>query len=380
MGLPFAVILALLAVLVPLGFLSDTGASESVPGQASVTEIARRVEVIRRLEFDRMPRPVSVSGEQAAREGIDALDRDYPLQQRRADEALYTMLGLLPAGTDLREEATSIFGEQVAGYYDPRTGRLRIVEDAGGSRVTREMIIAHELVHALEDQAIGLDLDELTGSGDQALASTAVVEGSATAVMYEYVNEHFGAEEALGGLLGDSLKAPSTADLPPFLVAQLVFPYTAGQVFVGDLYARTGSWKLVDQALSTRRPQSTEQIIHPEKWFAREAPARVRLPSPGPGYEEVVSGVFGEWQTDRLLRLTGQVQTEASEGWGGDRYALYDGPEGELLVIHWVHDSARDGAEFVRALRLYAGTAVPDGVRARVDADPDGVTLTVSRA
>ena len=380
MGLPFAVILALLAVLVPLGFLSESGGSQSPPEQASVAEIADRVEAIRRLEFDHTPKAVTVSAQEAAREGIDALDRDYPVEQRRADEALYTMLGLLPDGTDLREEVTSIFGEQVAGYYDPRNKRLRIVADAGGSRVTNEMIIAHELVHALEDQAIGFDVDDLTGSSDQALASTAVVEGSATAVMYEYVDRHFDAEEALGGLLADSLQTPSTSNLPPFLVAQLVFPYTAGQIFVNDLYARTDSWQLVDRALRSRRPESTEQVMHPEKWFDREAPVPVRVSSPGPGYERVASGVFGEWQTDRLLRLTGQVQTEASEGWGGDRYALFEGPRGDLLVMHWVHDSARDGAEFVRALRRYAETAVPDGVRARVDAGADGVRLTLSRA
>ncbi len=259
--------------------LTDSDEPEA-PEQTSIATIAERVESLRKLRFDELPEPVSVTGEEAAQEGIDALDRDYPAAQRAADEKLYIMLGLLPEGTDLREEATSIFGEQVAGYYDPKTKRLRLVEGAAGSRVSNEMIIAHELNHALEDQAIGLDLDELSGSGDSTLAVSALAEGSATVVMYGYLDKYFGAEEALGGLLSDSLNAPSTANLPPFLVAQLLFPYTAGQQFVTVLLQRDDTWGPVDEALRERPPESTEQILHPEKWFDHEAPIDVTLPPP----------------------------------------------------------------------------------------------------
>ena len=74
------------------------------------------------------------------------------------------MLGLLPAGTDLGEAAASTYEEGVAGYYDPRSGRMRIVEGAQtANRVLYEMTVAHELDHALEDQRYDLDLQRLAG-------------------------------------------------------------------------------------------------------------------------------------------------------------------------------------------------------------------------
>ncbi len=173
--MPLAIIAVLLAVLVPIGFLTE----EESAGEAPATPFAvivERVEDLRGERFREIPRPLRVTPEQARREGLAEYDRVFPPARQRADEALYTMLGLLPAGTDLREEATSIFGEQVAGYYDPRTKRLRVVEGAGTSnRVLDEMVLAHELTHALDDQTIGLDMERAERTGDAALAYTGVV-------------------------------------------------------------------------------------------------------------------------------------------------------------------------------------------------------------
>ena len=89
-----------------------------------------------------------------------------------------------------------------------------------------EITISHELTHALEDQRFKLDLEDTSGSDDAALANLALVEGSATAVMFTYAERHFSAEQTLGGLLS-SLGA-DTGDLPPFIEAQLIFPYVRG--------------------------------------------------------------------------------------------------------------------------------------------------------
>ena len=60
----------------------------------------------------------------------------------------------------LRDISAETFSQGVAGYYDPRTKRLRIVKGAAtGSRVLAEMVLAHELTHALEDQRFGLELE-----------------------------------------------------------------------------------------------------------------------------------------------------------------------------------------------------------------------------
>jgi hypothetical protein len=371
MRLPFVVIVAMLAVLVPVGFATESGKSgeseesDAPPASAPVATIAARVEALRGLDFKTPPVPVRVTAEQTRKDGLADFDRAYPADQRAADEALYETLGLLPEGTDLREVTGSIFASQVAGYYDPRTKRLRIVEGVATNRVVDEMIIAHELDHALEDQAIGLDLEQAEGSDDSGYAYTALVEGTASRVMYDYVNEHFDAEVGLGGMLASGIGAPSTGDLPPFIVAGLLFPYLRGEAFVSDLYARTDSWQLVNVAERDRPPVSTEQVLHPDKWMAAEQPVPVSVRSPGPGWKRLTTGVFGEWQTGQLLALGGRGQPEASEGWGGDRYALYQRGDDQALVMHWVHDSARDGREFLDALRTY----VEDGLEAEPDGD-----------
>ena len=129
--------------------------------------IARRVEALRGLRFDAIPRPVAVTPEQARREGLEDLDRTYPVARRRADEQVLKLLGLIDPSMDLRDVSASVFSEGVAGYYDPRTKRMRTVRGAAtGTRVLAEMVLAHELTHALEDQRFGL------GSRTRAAATT----------------------------------------------------------------------------------------------------------------------------------------------------------------------------------------------------------------
>jgi hypothetical protein len=374
--LPFAIIAVLLAVLVPLGFLTEDDEGQPASG-APVATIARRVEAIRDLRFRTRPTPVRVSPATARREGLEDADASRSAARRRADEALYTLLGLLPPGTDLREVSGSIFGEQVAGYYDPRDGRLRIVEGAATSnRVVDEMTIAHELDHALEDQAIGLDEDATSAGDDPALAYQALVEGSATEVMYAYVSRYFASDVALGGLLGGAFASGATGDLPPFVMDSLTFPYLAGRAFVDRLVSRAGGrWDLVDRAARTRRPASTEQVLHPGKWISAEPPDAVALPGLGrrlgAGWRRLGAGTFGEFQTRELLAPAGAAAARrAAAGWGGDRYELWRRGGGacatpcvrrDALVVRWHWDTARDAAEAAAALRA----AVPEALGAR---------------
>ena len=129
----------------------------------------------------------AVTPEQARREGLEDLDRTYPEARRRADEQVLKLLGLIDPSVDLRDVSASVFSEGVAGYYDPRSKRMRTVRGAAtGTRVLTEMVLAHELTHALEDQRYGLGIADQGGSDDAALARLALVEGSASELMYAY--------------------------------------------------------------------------------------------------------------------------------------------------------------------------------------------------
>jgi hypothetical protein len=251
----------------------------------------------------------------------------------------------------------SVFGSQVAGYYDPRSKRLKIVTGtATANRVLNEMVIAHELDHALEDQVIGLDEDLATQSDDRGLAYTALLEGSATFLMYDYVLRYFKGDVALGGLLGGSLSGTDgTGSLPPFVLASLLFPYQAGNAFVQTLYRRGGgTWTLVNLAERTRPPQTTEQVLHPEKWIDAERALPVTVPSPGHGWRRLAAGTFGEWQTGQLLALSGRAWADAAAGWGGDRYALYRRDGADVVVLRWRFDTPGDAGEFLPVLEAAA--------------------------
>jgi hypothetical protein len=243
-----------------------------------------------------------------------------------------------------------------------------VVEGAGtGNRVLEEMVLAHELTHALEDQVFGLETSPATD--DRALARAALHEGTASALMYAYVEERFTTEETLGGLLGSAFQ--DTGDLPPFLQAQVLFPYVGGERFVSELLRRAGGrWELVDTAYEHRLPASTEQILHPEAYFGADAPQPVRLRARavlGRGWRLGVRGVWGELQTRELLG-----SRDAAAGWGGDRYELWRSATTDALVMRWRWDTPRDADEFFARAREALGER---GLLARRG---DVVTLVVA--
>ncbi|MDP9385807.1 MAG: hypothetical protein M3P50_11360, partial [Actinomycetota bacterium] len=401
--MPLAICAVLIALLLGLGFALEDGEEGRVTaaGQrvAPLETIARRVERIRRLRFENLPEPRVVSAATARREGLADLDRGYPERRRRIEEEIYKLLGLLSARDDLREISGSILSEQVAGYYDPRSGALRIV-DAGApaNRVLDETTLAHELTHALEDQRFDLRTEDLEASGDEAFAYAALVEGTATALMTEYERLHFRPEEALGGAAAAAFGAPSTDDLPPFVLAQLLFPYLGGQELVDELYSTGGdSWRLVDLAHRVRPPASTEQVMHPRKYLEAEQPARVELEGVGRvlgrGWRRVEGATFGEWETRELLRAgDGGGASRAAAGWGGDRYELWRrGPlpaagcaapcvGRDALVMRWQWDTRGDAREFERALAGGFGDAVAPGAAWEIARGRDGRTITLAIA
>jgi hypothetical protein len=378
---PVALVFAVTVVLAVLAVVTE-GGNESPPAALApdpIERIIERVEAERGVEFRHDPDPQQVTPAQARDEAMASLDADYPPARRRADAEILIMLGLLPEGTDLGDAAASTYEQAVAGYYDPRTGRMRIVEGAQtANRVLYEMTVAHELNHALEDQVFDLDNDRLSEGDDAALAYSALVEGTASVLMYRYVDRRFEPEEAIGGVAASAF-AP-TGDLPPFLMAQLVFPYTAGERFVSRLLeVGGGEWAVVDAALRARPPVSTEQVMHPQAYLEVELPDGVSIRRPvaalGDGWKPLRTGTMGEWLTWRLLaRAGGTDAADAAEGWGGDRYALLARGDDRALVARWTWDTTADADEFADALRAWGDGGLPESEPAGADAwtTPDG--------
>src|SRR5262249_5212155 len=154
-----------------------------------------------------------------------------------------------------------------------------------------------------------------------------LVEGDATLSMTDWQLQNLGPAD-FTELLQEAAGDPSTAELqslPAILRESLMFPYIQGLAFVQGLQM-AGGWQKVDDAFSTP-PASTEQILHPEKYAAGEAPVAVTLASDlakklGSGWTVPLVDTFGEFQLGVWLAgapgIDKATADAAAAGWGGD--------------------------------------------------------------
>jgi hypothetical protein len=377
-----AVVMAVLvAVLAAIGLLTgeESGSGSESAAGPSIASIAHRVERVRELRFKRLPSVRQVTSAEARADALRELDREVPARAVAREAELLKLLGLIPADASLRRLLAKAFGNEVAGYYDPRTGKLALVDDSGG--ILREISLAHELTHALEDQHF--DIDTAPGTGfnrDRSIADTAVREGTATLVMVDYViAKRLGRtievpESLLDRLLSalDQAAVPASSGLPRYLRESLVFPYPTGARLV-DRVERSGGWKAVNRLFGPDAPVSSEQVMHPAKLRSREPPIRVRVGSPS----DWARGDFGEFDTEQLLRAAnGRARSRrAAAGWGGGGFAIARLGGGRYrLVIRWVYDSDKEADEFEPALRRSAARLRGE---TRVTRSGRAVTLTL---
>jgi hypothetical protein len=361
------VIAALVAILAVVGLLtgSEDGDEEgpAAGGAPSIASIARRVERVRELRFEHLPRVRRVSGSQARADGLRELDREIPHAKVAAEERLLKLLRLLPPRSSLRELFGKTLSSEVGGYYLPRTGTLSVVGAGAEGGLLGEITLAHELTHALEDQHFGIETGGATGfRRDRSTADSAFHEGTATIVMVDYaVLKETGRADVPAAVRAQALKAlakaavPASSGLPRYMRESLVFPYAAGARLVDRLEDR-GGWAAVDRAFETGGPVSTEQVMHPAKYEAHERPVRVVVAAPR-GARLVERGDFGEFDTEQLLRAAnGRARAaRAAAGWGGGGFALWRaGGDRYGLELRWVWDSERDAREFAEALRRSA--------------------------
>jgi hypothetical protein len=272
-----------------------------------------------------------------------------------AQERLYKALGLLPADASLEDLTIELLSGGVAGFYRDDQKQLYVVSRTGAVGATEKITFAHEYTHALQDQhfTVFADQDGVNDRSDWILARQAVYEGDATLLMTLWASQHFTPQD-FSELLAAGANDPSTQMLermPAILRETLLYPYTTGLVFAQGVYVG-GNWAAID-SLYADLPESTEQIMHADKWAAREAPLDVQLPddlaaSLGSGWSVAIEDTFGEFQLGIWLREAGVDGAEAAAaGWGGDRAAVVNGPGGAWGVAwatEW--DSAADAAEF----------------------------------
>src|SRR5713101_3294042 len=244
---------------------------------AATRDVLKETSEIRQLAILRPVQSSTESRAEIERALIKSLDEDTTPAEMHADEVTLKKLGLAPADFQYRALMLRVLTEQVAGYYDPKTGQFLLADwiDLDGQKP----IMAHELTHALQDQHFNLRRFEHwpKGDSDAELAAHALIEGDATLSMMLYIaNNPMRALAFLKSLGGTEMSSAELDKAPRALRESLLFPYQDGEKWVSALYKR-GGWNEVSQAFTTL-PQSTEQILHAEKYFAHEAPVKVTLP------------------------------------------------------------------------------------------------------
>lgn len=285
---------------------------------------------------------------------IRALDEQTTPAQMHATELTLKKLGMVGSDFQFRPFVRAILTEQVAGYYDPKTREFYVADWIDLN--AQKPVMAHELTHALQDQHFNLQRLSAWphGDADAELAAHALVEGDATLAMAQYAFAH---PELLAALAASASGASEQISRAPRSLREgLVFPFDKGLAWVMRLQQR-GGWAAVSAAFA-KMPLSSEQILHLEKYDAYEAPIKMTIPPIegllGRGWSRIDEDVQGEWgyysTLDEFLK-TPDVSAAAAAGWGGDRYAVYEGPSsGDVcLVLLSTWDTPADAREFADA-------------------------------
>ena len=343
------------------------------PLQQVYSDIRTQVEGIRGLQPTKAVEPVVIDATQLAKNLTDDFDKSHDAASLKDAEDELITLGLLAPGTSLRTITLAFQGGQVAGYYSPEEDKLFVVSRTASVGPADESTYAHEFTHQLQDQHFDLDKlgIDVTDQSDRSLGRLALVEGDATSAQTTWMTQNLTSQE-LGEVFAASLDPAALQafnNAPPYLRETALFPYQEGLAFVMRLIAE-GGYPAVDAAFANP-PDSTEQILHPDKYLTREAPIKVALPTGvakqlGAGWSEVGQDTMGEELIRIWLKIGGVAGTEATKaaaGWGGDRLALYRGPNG-AVSIGWVTtwDTPADASEFLAAASAAVKVFDPNGV------------------
>lgn len=302
-------------------------------------------------------------------------------RQQVEDEArVLSALGLIKPTYDLYTNTLNSLSDGIGGFYSALDDQVFVIGVRFGG--VERWIFAHEFGHALVDQHFDLGAFGVYPlcllNEDRCAAIRALVEGDATLVAQQWWFQYAGPQDYQDIL--NYRPPPFTLPEqfpPPAMVEDSEFPYQEGYDFVRFLHDR-GNWAEVNRAYA-RLPESTEHILHPQKYLAGEAPRPVDLPdlgpTLGPGWRRLSEGVLGEWRTYLLLGHAADLAAQldlgraaaAAAGWGGDRMAAYYHDEGQktVLVVRWAWDTAADAREFESALRdhltaRYRNLSAPD--------------------
>ena len=346
--------------------------------EIDVAALMAEVSALRGLDFEStVPFETMTRGElqgylledlQENKESIDISQKIF--------EALYAW-----SGRSLYEDMFTLYTGNIEGLYDFEEKVFYTISDDGKPPIAKKLTMAHELVHVLQDQSYSIsEMEDIAMDDDQLLAIQCVLEGDATTYETAYLSTL--TLEEINALYAYYMSMDDM-DLDPFVASFAYFPYIYGERFVSGAIEAYGAGYL--DTIYANVPASTEQVLHPEKYYANEAPLEISSPHRPDGMESLEENTLGEGML--LIVLTQHLPYEtaepACEGWGGDHYGYYESDAGYAFVYDAVWDTPQDAAEWYVAMGQYlleaSGKATPPNSQEAWIFDK-GKTIYISRS
>ena len=348
--LPFSLAIFALAQQPPVAPQDATAPeAEHHVTPAEAKELFRSLDDILQFASDRTGLPVlhSVKKKLATREEVSKYVEKRMKEQgngERFDRSAQSLkkLGLLPRDFNLRLYMVDLYKEQVEGWYDAHNKTVYLLDWVDPD--LQKPVMAHELVHALQDQSFGLEkwLNVAKDSRDdsvqmvldeQRAARQSIVEGQAMIVLYDYELASAGQTVESAPDLVDSMRAsilddestPIYAKAPIYLREAMLFPYSYGTDFAIAVLEEKGK-QAAFAGVFEHPPQDTRQVMEPATYFAAEPQPRLSV-APlekllGPDWRREDFSGIGEIDLRVILRQWGgkEVAAKLAPAWRGGYY------------------------------------------------------------
>jgi hypothetical protein len=355
--------------------LTPTPPFVSLAGDPKLSQIEVQVAALRDLEPLRSVPRWAITKNELRYHYVDPMLDEVWNEQLTSWTRVLVAFDMLEPGVDLSPVARYFLPESIAGFYDPETGGIYIVNDTGVLSESDYSVFAHEYGHALQDQHFNLSslgFDEIGSSYvqlDRLNAARALIEGDAELIRAQYERAYvrwyqndrspdvsrlkLGPAAWNPGGIVSSMQTPPIDDL-------FLFPYIYGKIFVQDLYDR-GGWEAVN-AVYADPPASTEHILHPERYRTGDEPIPVSIASLtdtlGSGWRLAFEDPIGEFMLRVYLQgqLGADEAARAAAGWGGDLGVVYYDEDSYdlVMVLRSAWDTSAQATEFLDAYVAYA--------------------------
>lgn len=344
---------------------------------AQLDAIAQRVASLRGLQFREPVEPELVTSGEFETRITDLVRQEYTAEEADLDRRVLAAFGAVDPAVDLLALTLDLVGEQAAGFYSTDTQELVVRADDPDALLgpAEQVILAHELEHALTDQHLGLPVDpDDRSEADEELASLALVEGGATLLMQRFAVDALDMGDQLAMATDPSVGASQRQieDYPYYLQRELVFPYTEGLGFACQMYA-DGGWAAVDAAYE-EVPTTTAQVLWPERYAAGEDAVEVADLDAPPGWSRQRVTTLGAAQLLWLFAAPGDDEAAALDdprgraaAWAGGELTLWtDGNDSAVGVSLAQHSG---GPSLCDSMTAWYGAAFPGAQTASTRGD-----------